>query len=65
MYDEGLECTYICDTKDCCSTLNLRKHAKSCWGEEVVKAADDARNADEVRTKIVPNSAIAVDFDQT
>ena len=43
------------DTKDCRSTSNLRKHAKSCWGEEVVKAADDARNADEVCTKIVPN----------
>ena len=43
------------DTKDSRSTSNLHKHAKSCWGNEVVSAADDAKNAEEVRTKIVPN----------
>ena len=46
---------HFLDTKDCHLTSNLHKHAKSCWGEEVIKAADDARNANEVRTKIVPN----------
>ena len=43
------------DTTDFHSTSNLCKHAKSCWGNDVVRAADDAKNADEVRTKIVPN----------
>ena len=46
---------WFLDTKDSHSTLNLCKHAKSCWGNEVVSAADDAKNAEEVRTKIVPN----------
>ena len=39
------------DTKDAGSTGNLRRHAKSCWGTNVVSAADDAKNADEVHTK--------------
>ena len=42
------------DTKDAGSTGNLRRHAKLCWGTDVVKAADDARNVDDVRTKIRP-----------
>ncbi|KIM51314.1 hypothetical protein SCLCIDRAFT_143510, partial [Scleroderma citrinum Foug A] len=42
------------DTKDAGSTGNLRRHARSCWGADVVKAADDARNVDDVRTKIWP-----------
>ena len=43
------------DTKDAGSTGNLRKHAKACWGEAVVKAVDTAINATEVRTKLVSN----------
>jgi hypothetical protein len=43
------------DTKDAGSTGNLRKHAKACWGEAVVKAVDTAINATEVHTKLVPN----------
>jgi hypothetical protein len=39
------------DTGDARSTGNLRKHARKCWGEDVVTAADNARNADEVRAK--------------
>src|ERR1700722_4132640 len=35
------------DTGDCKSTSNLRKHAKICWGEEAVAAAD---NTKDVRT---------------
>ena len=42
------------DTKDAGSTGNLRRHAKLCWGTDVVKAADKARNVDNVRTKIRP-----------
>lgn len=41
------------DKKDARSTGNMRKHVKSCWGDDVLQAADEARNADEVRTKII------------
>jgi hypothetical protein len=27
----------------------MRKHAKKCWGEDVVKATDNAKTADEIR----------------
>ena len=46
---------WFLDTKDSCLTSNLHKHAKLCWGNEVVSAADDAKNAEEVCTKIVSN----------
>jgi hypothetical protein len=29
------------DTRDAKSTSNLRRHAKACWGEDTVAAADD------------------------
>ena len=32
------------DTGDAKSTSNLRKHAKICWGEEAVAAADNMRD---------------------
>ena len=35
---------YVCrflDTKDAKSTSNLRHHAKLCWGDDTVAAADD------------------------
>jgi hypothetical protein len=32
------------DTGDAKSTSNLRKHAKICWGEEAVAAADKTRD---------------------
>jgi hypothetical protein len=35
------------------STSNLIKHAKKCFGEDTVKAATSAKNAMEVRDKIV------------
>ena len=37
------------DKRDANSTSNMRKHAKKCWGEDVVAAADNAKTADEVR----------------
>jgi hypothetical protein len=43
------------DKKDARSTGNMRKHVKSCWGPEVLTAADDAKDANEVRLKIVPS----------
>jgi hypothetical protein len=43
------------DTGDAKSTSNLRKHAKVCWGEEAVAAADktrDVRSAREALEKL-------------
>ena len=37
------------DKGDANSTSNLRKHAKKCWGEDVVATADRAKNAEDVR----------------
>ncbi|KAG1771377.1 hypothetical protein EV702DRAFT_1048998 [Suillus placidus] len=42
------------DKKDAQSTGNMWKHIKSCWGDVVLQAADDAKDASEVHTKIVP-----------
>lgn len=39
--------------KDSKSTSNLRKHVKSCWGVDVMSAADDANNTNDVRVKII------------
>jgi hypothetical protein len=33
------------DTGDAKSTSNLRKHAKICWGEEAIAAADNTKDA--------------------
>lgn len=32
------------DKRDAASTSNLRKHAKICWGEDVVRAADETKD---------------------
>jgi hypothetical protein len=47
------------DKKDARSTGNMRKHVKSCsgWGSNVLSAADDAKDANEVRTKVVKTFA--------
>jgi hypothetical protein len=37
------------DKKDANSTSNMWKHAKKCWEDDVVKAADNAKTADDVR----------------
>ncbi len=44
------------DTKDACSTLNMQKHVKTCWGKEILDTADSAKDASEVQTKIVHTS---------
>ena len=41
------------DTGDDKSTGNLRKHAKKCWGDEVVTSADKAKTAKEVHDTTV------------
>ncbi|KAG2029152.1 hypothetical protein BDR03DRAFT_936878 [Suillus americanus] len=43
------------DKGDAHSTGNMQKHVRSCWGDEVLKAADQAKNTNEVRQKIVGN----------
>ena len=40
-------------SKDAISTRNMRWHVKSCWGEDAIKAADEARDAKEVCEKVV------------
>lgn len=40
------------DKGDAKSTSNLRRHAKICWGEETVSAADDARDAKTARAAL-------------
>ena len=37
------------DKKDASSTGNMQKHAKTCWGADVVKAAMDTENAEDAR----------------
>jgi len=32
------------DTADHTSTGNLRKHAKICWGEEMIQKGDDSKD---------------------
>lgn len=41
------------DTRDAQSTGNMRKHVRACWGDEALKAAGSAVDADDIRTKIV------------
>ncbi|KAG2041383.1 hypothetical protein BDR03DRAFT_856431 [Suillus americanus] len=45
-------CRFL-NKKDARLTGNMRKHVKTCWGDEVLQACDDAKNAEEVQTKIV------------
>ncbi|KAA1479015.1 hypothetical protein DENSPDRAFT_753489, partial [Dentipellis sp. KUC8613] len=40
-------------TGDATSTGNMRKHARHCWGDEIIDAADQAANISVVREKIV------------
>ena len=56
------------DKKDARSTGNMRKHVKACWGEDALAAADDAKDANEARTKIVGgilrNGTITASFER-
>ena len=57
------------DTNDAKSMSNLRKHAKRCWGDEIVAAADQAKNAKEVRATTVSGAldleSITAAFERT
>ncbi|KII83105.1 hypothetical protein PLICRDRAFT_119829, partial [Plicaturopsis crispa FD-325 SS-3] len=39
------------DTRDKTSTSNLRTHAKKCWGDDAVLAADQLATGDDVRAQ--------------
>ena len=41
------------DKGDAKSTSNMRKHAKKCWGDEVVASVDKAKNAHEVHATTI------------
>jgi hypothetical protein len=43
------------DKGDASSTSNLRKHAKLCWGSDVIAAADSTRDV-ELATEVVAKS---------
>ncbi|KAG1781437.1 hypothetical protein EV702DRAFT_962042 [Suillus placidus] len=45
-------CRYL-DKKYARSTRNMWKHVRACWGEDVLMAADNAKDANKARTKIV------------
>ncbi|KAG2031923.1 hypothetical protein BDR03DRAFT_874951 [Suillus americanus] len=55
------------DKGDACSTGNMQKHVHLCWGEEVLKAVDEAKDANEVRQRIVGsflrNGSITASFE--
>jgi hypothetical protein len=50
-------CKYKCkrflDKGDSNSTGNLRKHVKSCWGDEALKVAEAAENVGVARDKVI------------
>lgn len=58
------------DKKDAKSTGNLRKHAKSCWGIELVSTADEAlKDATKVRDALakgtLKDGSIKLAFERT
>lgn len=61
------------DTGDRGSTSNMRKHARHCWGDEIIKKADDAKEdltLDDIRERIAEakrekDGSIVACFDRT
>ena len=53
----GKSCKYQCrrflDKGDSNSTGNLRKHARSCWGDDAIKAAEAAQDVNVARNSVV------------
>ncbi|KAG1841471.1 hypothetical protein C8R48DRAFT_563096, partial [Suillus tomentosus] len=58
---------WFLDKGDARSTGNMRKHVCLCWEDEVLKAADSANDANEVRHKIIGsilrNGSITASFE--
>ncbi|KAG2050356.1 hypothetical protein BDR06DRAFT_984019 [Suillus hirtellus] len=65
-YEKRIRC--FLDKKDAKSTSNMHKHACTCWGEEVVKAADDAKSCDvaceSIVNGILTNGSITASFER-
>ena len=66
----GKSCKYqvrcFLDTGDKASMGNMRKHVKSCWGEDVLSTAQEAANLDVARKVIkgyAVNGSIVVAFE--
>lgn len=59
---------WFLDTKDAHSTGNMHKHVRKCWEDDVLAAADQARDAASARTMVVEpfkrNSSITKAFKQ-
>ena len=53
----AVSCKYQCrrflDKGDANSTGNLRKHVKSCWGADILRAAEDTGDVNVAREKVV------------
>lgn len=45
----GRDVRRFLDTGDAKSTSGLRRHAKKCWGDEAVEAADATKDLDSAR----------------
>jgi len=60
-------CCYL-DTSDARSTSNLRHHAKACWGDEAVDAADATKDKNTVQAALeslkMVNGSIKAAFQQ-
>ena len=41
------------DTKDSRSTGNMHRHVKSCWGNDVAQAADDAKDVQHMHKHVI------------
>lgn len=46
------------DTDDVSSTSNLRRHAKKCWGEDSVDAADGTEDVDTARAALASHKKL-------
>lgn len=53
----GRDVRRFLDTGDARSTSGLRRHAKMCWGEEAVSAADNTKDLEGART-VLANSSL-------
>jgi len=61
-------CRYI-GTADAQSTGNMRKHAKKCWGDKTMEAADNAKDVSKAHEKVVKSilqdGSITAAFERT
>jgi hypothetical protein len=64
----GKDVRRFLDKGDRKSTSNLRKHAKICWGEDTVEAADRTRDVDAAREILkktnLRDGSIKAEFDR-